>query len=76
MRESTVNFLLSPHLFISNPLGEGGGGLFERGDLFNLAKMMVSVLHKALEYKVEKLRYKKLKVMQPWTKKQIRPSRW
>ena len=75
MRESTVNFLLSPHLFISNPLGEGGG-LFERGDLFNLAKMMVSVLHKALEYKVEKLRYKKLKVMQPWAKKQIRPSRW
>ena len=26
--------------------------------------MMVSVLHKELEYKVEKLKYKKLKVMQ------------
>ena len=32
------------------------GGLFERGGLFNLAKTMVSVLHKELEYKVEKLR--------------------
>ena len=26
---------------------------------------MASVLHKELEYKVEKLKYKKLKVMQP-----------
>ena len=26
---------------------------------------MVSVLHKELEYKVEKLKYKKLEVMQP-----------
>ena len=39
--------------------GKGGGGLC------NLAKMVVSVLHKALEYKVEKLKYKKLEVMQP-----------
>ena len=30
------------------------GGLFERGGLFNLAKMMVSVLLRELEYKVEK----------------------
>ena len=28
------------------------------GGLFNLEKMMVSVLHKELEYKVEKLKYK------------------
>ena len=34
----------------------GGGGLFERRSLFNLAQMMVSVLHKELEYKVEKPR--------------------
>ena len=27
---------------------------------FNLEKMIVSVLHKGLEYKVEKVRYKKL----------------
>ena len=74
---NTVNPLLSPPpggLFISNTFEEGlnrdrgliweeagGGG----GGLFNLAKMMASVLHKALEYKVERLKYKKLDVMQP-----------
>ena len=41
------------------------GGLFERSSLFNLAKSKVLVLHKELEYKVEKLKYKKLEVMQP-----------
>ena len=30
-----------------------------------LAKMMGSILHKGLEYKVKKLNYKKLEVMQP-----------
>ena len=35
------------------------GGLFERGDLFNLKMTMVSVLHKELDCKVEKLKYKK-----------------
>ena len=46
-------------------LGWGGGGglidtggLFEKGGLFNLETTMVSVLHKELEYKVEKLKYK------------------
>ena len=34
------------------------------GDLFNLAKTMVSVVLKELEYKVEKPKYKKLEVMQ------------
>ena len=38
---------------------DGGGGLFERRDLFNLEATMVSILHKELEYKVEKLKYKK-----------------
>ena len=38
--------------------GEGWGGLF------NLEKTMVLVLHKELEHKVEKLKYKKLEVMQ------------
>ena len=37
----------------------GGGGLFERGGLFNLETTMVSVLQNRLEYKVEKLKYKK-----------------
>ena len=55
-------------LFISNTFGRGlieMGGLkfWERG-LFNLAKLMVLVLHKELEYKVEKLKYKKLEIMQ------------
>jgi len=45
-------------------LSRGGltekGGLFERrGGLFHLETTMVSVLHKELEYKVEKLKYKK-----------------
>ena len=42
-----------------------GGGLIETGGLYNLAKKAVSVLHKQLEYKVGKFKYKKLKVMQP-----------
>ena len=46
-------------LFISNPL-EGG---LNRD--FNLEKTMVSVLNKEPEYKVEKHKYKKLKIMQP-----------
>ena len=44
---------------MSPPLGGGGlnryGRLFETYGLFNLTKTMVSVLHKELEYKVEKL---------------------
>ena len=53
-----VNPLLSPSgsSFISSPFK---GGLIETGGLFNLETMMVSVLHKELEYKVEKLKYKK-----------------
>ena len=35
------------------------------GSLSNLAKMVVSVLHKELGCKVEKLKYKKLEFMQP-----------
>ena len=62
----TVNPLLSPpgaYLFPAH-LRRGlieTGGLFERGGggLFNLETTMVSVLHKELEYKVEKLKYKK-----------------
>ena len=40
-------------------------GFLEGGGLFNLAKMVVLALHKELERKVEKLKYKKLKVMRP-----------
>ena len=36
------------------------GGLFEKGGSFNLEMMMqVSVLHRELEYKEEKLGYRK-----------------
>ena len=43
-----------------NIIETGGGG----GGVFNLAKKMVSVLHKELECKVEKLEYKTLEVAQ------------
>ena len=46
------------------PIWEGGGG-----GLFNLAKTIVSVLHKKLECKVGKIQYKKLKVMRQRIKK-------
>ena len=40
--------------------GVGGWGLNRNGGgLFNLEKTMVSVLHKELKFKVEKLMYKK-----------------
>ena len=48
---------------ISSPFERG---LIGTGGLFNyLESTMVSVLHKQLECKVEKLNYKNLEVMQP-----------
>ena len=50
-------------------------GLFERGGhVFNLEKRMVSVLHKNLEYKVEKLKYKKVGGLAAENQKQIRTT--
>ena len=49
-------------LFILNILEAGG---YLRKGLFNLANKMEPVLHKEQECKVEKLKYKKLEVMQP-----------
>ena len=52
-------------LIYFKPIWGGRGGLietkdlFEMGGLFNLETTMVSVLHKELEYKVEKRKYKK-----------------
>ena len=70
--KSTVNPLLTTPrgLLYFKHLGGGGlietRGLLERGGLFNLAEMVVvSALHKKLECKVKKLKYKKLEVMQP-----------
>ena len=59
--------MLPGGLFISSPFEWGGGGLyrdgslFERGGLFNLEQTMVSVVHKEVEYKVEKLKYKEVR---------------
>ena len=67
-REYTVNHLLNPQglvylkLILTGGLIETGG-LVEKGCLFNLAKTMVLIRHNDLEYKVEKLKYKKSEVM-------------
>ena len=53
-----VNLTINPLLHLRGV----GGGLFERG-VFNLAKVMVSIFHKELECRVEKLRHEKLQVM-------------
>ena len=46
------------------------------GGLFNLEKMMVSVLHKELEYKVEKLKNKKVGGHAAEDQNQIRTCSW
>ena len=53
MKDFTVNALLSPTGGLLIQVHLGGGGLF------TLEKTMASVLLKELEYKVEKLKYKK-----------------
>ena len=52
------------------------GGLTETGGLFNLETTMLSVLHKDLENKVDKLRYKKVVGRAVEDQKQIRTSSW
>ena len=52
------------------------GGLIETWGLFNLEKTMVSVLHKHLKYKVEKLKNKKVGGHAAKDQNQIRTSRW
>ena len=59
----------------------GGGlvetkGLFEGGGLFDLEETMVSVLHKELEYKVEKLKNKKVGGLVAEGQHQIRTFSW
>ena len=62
----TVNPLLTlPGAYLFQTcMGGGGfietGGLVDRGGLLNLAMVVVSALHKRLEGKVEKLKYKKV----------------
>ena len=64
MSQLTVNPLFKPpppggggaHLFQAHIRG---GGLYRDRGLFNLELMMVPVVHKELEYKVDKLKNKK-----------------
>ena len=72
---NTINPLLSPPggLFSSNPFETG---LNRDGGLFNLEKVMVSVVHKELEYKVEMLKYKKVGGHAVKDQNQIRTSSW
>ena len=67
-----------PSLSVRGPSTKpaGGGGLYLDGGLFDLEKTMVSVLHKELEYKVIKLRYKKLGGHAAEDQNQIRTSSW
>ena len=56
----TVNPRGPRGLIYFKPIWVGAGwGLIEAGGLFSLEKTMVSVLHRELEYKVEKLKCKK-----------------
>ena len=50
--------------------------VFERGGLINLEKTMVSALHEKLEYKVERLKYKKVEGHAAEYENQIRTSSW
>ena len=56
---------ISPDVNLNTPVGLiyfkpiwSAGGLMETGGLFNLETTMVSIFHKELECKVEKLKYK------------------
>ena len=64
------------------PIGGVGGlnrdvrGVFERRGLFHLERTMVSVLHKELEYKVEKIKYNKVGRHGAKDQNQIQTSSW
>ena len=73
--KNTVNPPLSPpgaYSFLTHLRRD----LIEMGGLFNLEKMMVSVLHKELEYKVEKLRVQEVGGHAAEEQKQIWTSSW
>ena len=56
-RKSSINPPPGAYFYQTHLVGGGG--------LFNLAKTMVLVLHKELKYILEKLKCKKMEVMQP-----------
>ena len=71
------DFIHIPYIFIHistfegelNRDGGGGGGLI-------LAKTIVPVFHKELDYKVERLKYKRLRGHAAEDQNQIRTSSW
>ena len=89
MNKNTLNLPLSPlpgGLFISSPFegvfggGGRGGGNRDKGwgglHVFNQERRMVSALPKGLEYKVEKLKCKKVGGHAPEDQNQILTSSW
>ena len=84
-RICSLSYYLPLWLMFVNPLLSPGGLIYFKpiwarliweGGLFNLEKTMVSVLHKELEYKVEKLKYKKVGGHAAEDQNQIRTSSW
>ena len=65
------SWLLKIGAYLFQAHSRGGGLNRDGGGLFNSETAMVSVLHKGLENKVDKLRYKKVE-----EQKQIRTSSW
>ena len=81
LRFSTLNIKPPPgaYLFqfhLRRGLNRDGGLIWEGGGLFNLEKTMVSVLHKELQYKVGKLKNKKVGGHAAKDQNQIRTSSW
>ena len=82
--KSSIKSPRGTYLFPTHLGGKGGGlmvlyrdgGLIWEGCILNLAQTMVSFLHKELEYKMEKLKYKKLEVTQPRIKNKSTSSLW
>ena len=56
-RKSSINPHRGAYFFQTRWTGDGAGGVKETGGLFNLAKMVLLLLHGDLECKVEKLKY-------------------
>ena len=57
-RKSSINPHRGAYFFQTRWTGDGGGGgVKETGGLFNLAKMVLLLLHGDLECKVEELKY-------------------
>ena len=65
------SWLLKIGAYLFQAHSRGGGLNRDGGGLFNSETAMVSVLHKGVENKVDKLRYKKVE-----DQKQIRTSSW